>query len=84
MPATATSTTTPRRTTLPVARVIADAYVREAVKPPWYIDLLNLNLGNHDPDVARERIAAYLAAFERDGSRITANLDFDRHQEHTA
>jgi malate synthase len=71
-------------TTLPVARVIADAYVREAVKPPWYVDLLNLNLGNQDPHVARERIAAYLAAFERDGSRITANLDFDRHQERTA
>jgi len=71
-------------TTLPVARVIADAYVHEAAKPPWYIDLLNLNLGNYDPHVARERVAAYLAAFERDGSRMTANLDFDHRQESPA
>ncbi len=64
-------------TTLPIARAIVEAYVREPVKPPWYIDLLNLNLDNHDLGIARQRIAAYLAAFERDGSRITANLDFD-------
>ncbi len=67
-----------KQTTLPVARAIADGYVPAAVKPPWYIDLLNLNLGNHDAAVARDRVAAYLDAFERDGTRLTANLDFDR------
>jgi malate synthase len=50
--------------------------VRSEVKPPWYIDLLNLNLDNHDLAVARERIARYLETFARDGSRITENLDF--------
>ncbi len=64
-------------TTLPIARAIVGAYVGEAVKPPWYVDLLNLNLDNHDLASARERVAGYLAAFERDGSRITENLDFD-------
>ncbi len=63
-------------TTLPIARAIVEAYVREAVKPPWYIDLLNLNLDNHDLGIALQRIANYLTAFERDGSRITENLDF--------
>jgi malate synthase len=67
-----------KQTTLPVARAIAEGYVPAAVKPPWYIDLLNLNLGNHDAAVARGRVAAYLDAFERDGTRLTANLDFDR------
>jgi len=65
-----------KTTTLPIARAIVDAYVREPVKAPWYIDLLNLNLDNHDLDVARRRIAAYLAAFEKQGIRITENLDF--------
>ena len=65
-----------KTTTLPIARAIVEAYVRDATKPPWYIDLLNLNLDNHDLAVARERIARFLAAFERDGTRLTANLDF--------
>jgi len=64
-------------TTLEIARAIVEAYVRSAVKPPWYIDLLNLNLNNHDLGTARERVASYLAAFQHDGSRITENLDFD-------
>jgi malate synthase len=63
-------------TTLPIARAIVDAYVRNSVKPPWYIDLLNINLNNHDLAIARQRIGSYLAAFERDGSRITGNPDF--------
>jgi len=66
-----------KATTLPVARAIVDAYVHAPVKPPWYIDLLNLNLGIHDPAVAHGRVSAYLSALARDGSRITANLDFD-------
>jgi malate synthase len=63
-------------TTLPIAREIVDRYVRNPVKPPWYIDLLNLNLNNHDLGRARQRIEAYFAAFERDGTRLTENPDF--------
>ncbi len=49
----------------------------EGVKPPWYIDLLNINLNNHDLAVAKQRIESYLDAFRRDGTRITENLDFE-------
>jgi malate synthase len=66
-----------KTTTLPIARAIVEAYLREDIKPPWYIDLLNLNLDNHDLATARERIARFLATFERDGTRLTGNLDFD-------
>jgi len=65
-----------KRTTLPIAREIAEAYVTHSSKPPWYIDLLNLNLNNLDLAKARERIRSYVEAFERDGTRITENLDF--------
>jgi malate synthase len=65
-----------KETTLPIAREIVEAYVTDAVKPPWYIDLLNLNLNNHDLGRARERIARYMQAFKTDGTRITENLDF--------
>ncbi|MCB9647569.1 MAG: malate synthase [Deltaproteobacteria bacterium] len=67
-----------KQTTLPVAREIVRSYVTSEVKTPWYIDLLNLNLGLHDLEEARRRIAEYLAALERDGTRITNNLDFGR------
>ncbi|AMV73621.1 malate synthase A [Desulfuromonas carbonis] len=63
-------------TTLPIARAIVEAYVLDPVKVPWYIDLLNLNLNNHDLAIARERIGQYLEAFKQDGRRITENLDF--------
>jgi malate synthase len=63
-------------TTLPIARGIVATYVTNNVKLPWYIDLLNLNLNNHDLAIARSRIWAYIEAFERDGTRITENLDF--------
>jgi malate synthase len=65
-----------KATTLPIARAIVEAYVTSDVKPPWYVDLLNLNLDNHDLARARERIAQYLSAFGRDGTRLTANPDF--------
>ena len=65
-----------KRTTLPVSREIADVYVRDEVKPPWYIDLLNINLNNHDLEEGRRRIQRYVEAFHRDGTRITENLDF--------
>jgi malate synthase len=63
-------------TTLPIACEIVDRYVRSDLKAPWYIDLLNLNLNNHDLARARERIEAYLSAFARDGTRATDNPDF--------
>jgi len=62
-------------TTLPIARAIVEAYVLDPVKAPWYIDLLNINLNNHDLGVARQRIAKYLHAFKNQGVRITENLD---------
>jgi len=65
-----------KETTLPIARAIVESLVTHAPKPPWYVDLLNLNLDNHDLAVARERIARYLATFDRDGGRITDNPDF--------
>lgn len=63
-------------TTLPIAREIVRTYVRADVKAPWYIDLLNINLDNHDLDEARRRIGLYMDAYARDGTRITENLDF--------
>src|SRR5436190_4743399 len=66
-----------KTTTLPIAREIAEAYVGAPWKAPWYVDLLNVNLDNHDLATARQRIASYLEAFGRDGTRITENLDFD-------
>ncbi len=65
-------------TTLPIARAIVEAYARESVKPPWYIDFLNLNLNNHDLETAKRRIASYLDAFRRDGTRLTENPDFEK------
>ncbi len=63
-------------TTLPIARAIVKAYVTSDVKPPWYVDLLNINLDNHDLATAEERIARYLETFRRNGTRITENQDF--------
>jgi len=63
-------------TTLPIAREIVETYVTGALKAPWYIDLLNINLNNHDLGEARRRIALYMDAFRRDGTRIAKNLDF--------
>jgi len=65
-----------KRTTLPIAREIVQAYVMNDVKLPWYIDLLNINLNNADLDESRRRIRLLADAFRRDGTRITENLDF--------
>jgi len=62
---------------LPIAREIAAAYVADETKLPWYIDLLNANLGNDDLDLAKARITELLRSLSEDGSRITENLDFD-------
>ena len=63
-------------TTLPIAREIVSTYVKNDVKLPWYIDLLNLNLNNHDLARAKSRIRTFIDEFERDANRITRNLDF--------
>jgi malate synthase len=64
-----------KTTTLPIAREIVESYVLDEVKLPWYIDLLNITLGNHDLTEARRRIRLLSDAFHRDGTRLTANLD---------
>jgi malate synthase len=63
-------------TTLPIARAIALAYVETPVKAPWFVDLLNLNLGLADLARAEERIRQFLQEFARNGRRVTENLDF--------
>jgi len=65
-------------TTLPIAREIVETYVMDAVKLPWYIDLLNVNLGIHDLNEAKRRIQMLAEAYAKDGTRITGNLDFDK------
>lgn len=63
-----------KTTTLPIARAIVEAYVLDAVKAPWYIDLLNVDLGVHDLAEAERRIARYYDDL-RSGRRLTQNLD---------
>ena len=65
-----------KTTTLPIARAIAWAYVQSDVKPPWYVDLLNLNLGVDKLEAAQGRIARFLETYRATGERITENLDF--------
>lgn len=65
-----------KTTTLPIAREIVDIYVTDSMKVPWYIDLLNINLNNHDLATAKSRIQGYVEAYRTDGTRITENLDF--------
>jgi malate synthase len=67
-----------KTTTLPIAREIVEAYVMDDVKLPWYIDLLNINLENHDLTEAKRRIRLLAETFRKDGSRMTENLDFGR------
>jgi malate synthase len=65
-----------KNTTMPIAREIVETYVGDAVKLPWYIDLLNINLENHDLTEAKRRTRLLAEAFRKDGTRITENLDF--------
>jgi malate synthase len=67
-----------KNTTLPIAREIAETYVLDDVKLPWYVDLLNINLNNYDLTEAKRRIRLLADAFRKDGTRITENLDFDK------
>ena len=46
------------------------------VKLPWYIDLLNINLENHDLPEAKRRIRLLAETFRKDGRRITENLNW--------
>ena len=65
-----------KRTTLPIAGEIVRTYVMDEIKLPWYIDLLNITLGNHDLNEAKRRIKLLADAFSATGTRITQNLDF--------
>jgi malate synthase len=65
-----------KNTTLPIAREIVETYVMDDLKLPWYIDLLNINLNNHDLSEAKRRIRLLADTFRKDGTRITKNLDF--------
>jgi malate synthase len=67
-----------KTTTLPIAREIVSAYVESGAKLPWFIDLLNLNLGNSDLAEARRRIQRVLDEFRLRGARLTENVDFER------
>ncbi len=52
-----------KTTTLPIVRLIAEVYISETSKTPWFIDLLNINLNNQNLDLARERIDLYIEAY---------------------
>ncbi len=65
-----------KRTTLPIAVAIVRAYLAHPIKAPWYIDLLNLNLDNHDLETALVRMAMYFVELQRVGARITENPYF--------
>jgi malate synthase len=67
-----------KETTLPIARAIVETYVKDAVKLPWYIDLLNITLGIDELAVAEQRILQLRDTFRQSNRRITENLDFDR------
>jgi malate synthase len=65
-----------KKTTLPIAREIVENYLLDDTKLPWYIDLLNITLGNHDLNEAKRRIQMLANAFRANGTRITENPDF--------
>jgi malate synthase len=65
-----------KATTLPIAREIADVYVLGDRKLPWYIDLLNINLGVHTLAEAKRRIQLLVDTFRDQNARVTHNLDF--------
>jgi malate synthase len=64
-----------KRTTLPIAREVTLRYAQSDIKSPWFIDLLNLNLDHADLALAKARVNDYLAAFGRDGTRLTTTPD---------
>ena len=66
-----------KRTTLPIARDIVEALVTTSLKAPWYIDVLNLTLDNHDRAECAGRVAGYLDDLRTTGTRVTRNPEFD-------
>jgi len=60
-----------KATTLPIAKVIVERYVREPQKLPWFIDLLNLTLGNNDLEEAKRRVDRLARLFSEHGTRLT-------------
>ncbi len=64
-----------KKTTLPISREIAETYVLDAVKAPWFIDLLNINLDVDDLQEAKKRIKLFMDRFKNEGKRIT-EIDF--------
>ena len=62
-----------KTTTLPISREIAQVYVLDEKKAPWFIDLLNINLNNHSLTEAVRRINLYMSTIKKDGVRITEN-----------
>ena len=60
-----------KTTSLSIARAIVETYTLSNMKLPWYIDLLNINLGNYDLPEAQRRIRLLTEAFAKDGTRIT-------------
>ncbi len=65
-----------KTTSLPIIYELVKRYIAEEVKIPWYIDLLNINLNNHDLPEGKRRIEAYIKKFSETGQRITENLDY--------
>jgi malate synthase len=65
-----------KQTTLPIAREIVKTCVEHDRKLPWFIDLLNLNLGIRDPAEALRRIQMFVTEFDARSRRVTTNLDF--------
>jgi malate synthase len=61
-----------KNTTLPISRAIVGRYVRDPIKLPWFIDLLNLTLGTHDLARAESLIDRLAAAFRDHGVRMTS------------
>jgi malate synthase len=61
-----------KRTTLPISKVIVDRYVGEATKLPWFIDLLNLTLGDTDLEEAKRRVDRLARLFNEHGARLTS------------
>jgi len=65
-----------KHTTLPIARAIANAYLAQPVKWPWYVDLLNITLDAPDLDTAARRLERFATAFATDRTRVTQNPEF--------
>ncbi|HYX34564.1 MAG TPA: hypothetical protein VE954_15795 [Oligoflexus sp.] len=64
--------------TLPIVREIMQALVLSPIKAPWYVDLLNLNIGNYDLEEAKKRIQLYFNELGQSNTRVTRNVDFHK------